>query len=331
MMNNISFNNPELLYLLVLLLGLVVWYYFKHNKTQASLQLSSLKAFENTPKTFRYYLRHLLVVLRFFAVGLLIVALARPQEISNEQETSTEGIDIMLTLDISSSMLAQDFDPNRLEASKKVAQEFISGRPQDRIGLAIFSGESFTQCPLTADHALLMNLFNDVNQGLIEDGTAIGLGLATAVNRLKDSKAKSKVIILLTDGVNNMGEISPSTAADLAKEFGIRVYTIGVGKNGTAPYPVQTVFGLRYQDVEVKIDEKTLKEISSKTDGEYFRATNNATLKEIYQTIDKLEKSKISVKKYSHKEELFLFFVSLAFLLLIFELVLKGTILKTIP
>jgi Ca-activated chloride channel family protein len=270
-------------------------------------------------------------VLRVLAIGLVIIVIARPQSTNRWQNVTTEGIDIMIALDISGSMLAQDFTPDRLEASKDVAIQFISGRPNDRIGLVVFSGESFTQCPLTTDHAVLINLFKEVKSGMIEDGTAIGLGLATAVNRLKDSKARSKVIILLTDGVNNRGEIDPLTAAEIAKSYGIRVYTIGMGSRGTAPYPVQTPFGIQYQNMKVEIDEGVLKEIANLTDGEYFRATDNSKLEQIYHEIDQLEKSKIDVKEYSSKSEEFYLFAAAAALLLLIELLLRNTWMKQIP
>jgi Ca-activated chloride channel homolog len=228
-------------------------------------------------------------------------------------------------------MLAEDFKPNRISAAKDVAIEFVSGRPDDRMGLVVFSGESFTQCPLTTDHAVLINLFKDIKSGMIEDGTAIGLGLANAITRLKDSKAKSKVIILLTDGVNNQGEIDPITAAEIAKTFGIRVYTVGVGTMGTAPYPVQTPFGVKYQDMEVKIDEEGLAQIAQMTDGKYFRATNNKKLAEIYTEIDQLEKSKIEVKEYSKKQEEYFLFALAAALFILLEVLLRNTYLRTVP
>ena len=233
-------------------------------------------------------------------------------------------------MDISGSMLAEDLKPNRLEASKDVAVDFISKRVNDRIGLVIFSGESFTQCPLTTDHNVLINLFKDVKSGMVEDGTAIGMGLATAVNRLKDSDAISKIIILLTDGVNNKGVVAPFTAAEIAKQFGIRVYTIGVGTEGYAPYPFQTPFGVQYQDVEVQIDEKTLQNIATVTDGKYFRATNNSKLKEIYKDIDKLEKSKIEVTEFHKRSEEFSNFAIPAFIILLFGFILEKTYLKQI-
>jgi len=330
-MSEITFANPELLYLLVLFVPIVIWYILKQRKSQATLQISSLEGFNKAPKTFKIFLRHGMYILRFLSVALLIVVIARPQSTDHWQNVSTEGIDILISLDISSSMLAQDFQPNRLEASKDVATEFISGRPNDRIGLVIFSGESFTQCPLTTDHAVVINLFNDVESGMIEDGTAIGMGLATSINRIKDSNAKSKVVILLTDGVNNRGAIAPITAAEIAKTFGIRVYTIGVGSEGMAPYPVQTPYGTQYQNMPVQIDEEVLKEIAEMTDGKYFRATNNQKLIEIYREIDQLEKTKIDVTEFSKKKEEYLLFLFIAGILLLTELLFKNTLLRTVP
>jgi len=330
-MNNMIFANPEYLYLLVLIVFAAIWYIFRQNKISANIQISSTKAFAKMPKSYKYYLRHLLFLLRIAAFALLIIALARPQAKNSWKKISTEGIDIVLTIDISGSMLAEDLKPNRLEASKDVAIQFISGRELDRIGLVVFSGESFTQCPLTTDHKVLINLFNELKSGMIEDGTAIGLGLANAVRRLQESEAKSKVIILLTDGVNNVGDIDPITAAEIAQTYGIRVYTIGVGTLGMAPYPFQTAFGIQYQNVEVKIDEEVLRKIAELTKAKYFRATDNKTLKEIYTEIDKLEKSKIEEKEFSRKEELFLTFALWAALCIIFEILLKNSLLRTIP
>ena len=330
-MGNIVFKNPEFLYGLILIVPMIVWYVLKDKENHATIQISSLRAFKTAPYTFKHFLRHFLFGLRVSVVALLIVILARPQSTDNWEDTTTEGIDIVIALDISSSMLARDFKPDRLEASKDVAVEFISGREDDRIGLVIFSGESFTQCPLTTDHAVLINLFKDIKQGMIEDGTAIGMGLATAINRLKESEAESKVIILLTDGVNNRGSIDPITAAQIAVNFGIRVYTVGVGRNGFAPYPVPTMFGIQYQNQEVEIDEETLKDISQITDGKYFRATNNQKLKNIYKEIDKLEKSKVEVKKYSSKNDEFLPLAIIVALLLIFDMIIRNTVLRTIP
>ncbi len=329
-MNGITFAEPLFLYLLAVVPAMIIFYLLKQHKTTASLHMPGLQPFANTGSTYRHYLRHVLFAFRVIAVGLLILVLARPQATDKFQNTSTEGIDIILALDISGSMLARDFRPDRLEASKDVATEFISGRPYDRIGLVVFSGESFTQCPLTTDHAVLINLLREIQSGMIEDGTAIGMGLATSINRIKDSEAKSKVIILLTDGVNNRGEIAPVTAAGIAKTFGIRVYTIGVGTQGMAPYPVQTPYGIQYQDMPVEIDEAILKEISANTGGKYFRATDNDKLLQVYNEIDKLEKSKIDVRQFSKKEEKFLIPALIAFCLLLFELIIRNTLFKNL-
>ena len=326
------FANPTYLYLLLLLIPMIGWYIWKLCKSQASLQVSSSEAFDAPGATsWKVYLRHVPFILRMAAVAVLIIILARPQSTNSWQNTSTEGIDIVMAMDISSSMLAQDFKPNRLEASKDVAASFINGRPNDNIGLVVFAAESFTQCPLTTDHTVLLNLFKDIQPGIIQDGTAIGLGLANAVSRIKDSQAKSKVIILLTDGVNNAGEIAPVTAAEIAKTFGIRIYAIGVGTQGKAPYPFQTAFGVQYQDIDVEIDEPTLKQIASTTGGQYFRATDNSSLKEIYSEIDKMEKTKISVQQYSKKQEEYKNWALLLFALLLVEILLRNTLLRNIP
>ena len=326
------FANPTYLYLLLLLIPMIGWYIWKLCKSQASLQVSSSEAFDAPGATsWKVYLRHVPFILRMAAVTVLIIILARPQSTNSWQNTSTEGINIVLAMDISSSMLAQDLKPNRLEASKDVAASFINGRPNDNIGLVVFAAESFTQCPLTTDHTVLLNLFKDIQPGIIQDGTAIGLGLANAVSRIKDSQAKSKVIILLTDGVNNAGEIAPVTAAEIAKTFGIRVYSIGVGTQGMAPYPFQTAFGVQYQDIPVEIDEATLKQVAATTGGQYFRATDNASLKEIYSEIDKMEKTKISVQQYSKKQEEYKNWALLLFALLLVEILLRNTLLRNIP
>lgn len=327
-MNQNAFANPGFLYLLLAVPAIVAFYVLKQHKTSASLRLPGLQYFEKSGITFRNYLRHVLFALRMIAVILLIIILARPQKTDRFQDVSTEGIDIVLALDISGSMLARDFRPDRLEASKNVATEFISGRPYDRIGLVVFSGESFTQCPLTTDHAVLINLLREIQSGMIEDGTAIGMGLANAVNRIKDSEAKSKVIILLTDGINNRGEIAPGSAAGIAKTFGVRVYTIGVGTQGMAPYPVQTPFGTQYQNMPVEIDETILKEIAQTTGGRYFRATDNDKLVQVYKEIDKLEKSKIDVRQFTKKEERFLIPALIAFCLILIEIVLRNLLLR---
>lgn len=310
---------------------MILWYVLREKKSYADLQFSSLRAFKGMRHTGKIWMRHLLFVLQVLAIFFLVVALARPQSSNNWQTYTSEGIDIVLALDISGSMLARDFTPDRLEAAKEVATKFILERPQDKIGLVIFAGESFTQCPLTTDQAVLVNLMREVQSGMIEDGTAIGLGLANAVNRLKDSPAKSKVVILLTDGVNNRGAIAPLTAAELAKAYGIRVYTIGVGTYGEAPYPVQTPFGVELRNVPVEIDEEVLQQIAHLTDGKYFRATDNNKLKQIYQEIDQLEKSKIEVKHFSKKEEQYFIFGLVGLFLLITQALLRYTLLRKIP
>lgn len=329
-MNGIRFAEPLFLYLLVITPAMIAFYLFKQQKVTAAVRMPGLQPFAQSPKTFRHYLRHILFALRVLAVTLLIIILARPQRTDKFQDVSTEGIDIVLAQDISGSMLARDFKPDRLEAAKNIATEFISGRPYDRIGLVVFSGESFTQCPLTTDHAVLINLLREVQSGMIEDGTAIGMGLATAVNRIKDSQAKSRVIILLTDGVNNKGEVAPATAAEIAKTFGIRVYTIGVGTQGMAPYPVQTPYGMQYQDMPVEIDEGILQQIAQTTGGKYFRATDNNKLIQVYKEIDKLEKSKIDVRQFTKKEEVYLWPAIIAFCMIIMEIVARNTVFKTL-
>ena len=329
-MTNIAFVNPEYFYLLFLISGIGTWYFLQRKRIQSDILFSDTAGIESV-KTLKNNLIHLPFILKLLAGALLTISLARPQSTSSWEDTTTEGIDIILSMDISGSMLAEDLKPNRLEASKNVALDFISKRVNDRIGLVVFSGESFTQCPLTTDHNVLINLFKDIKSGMIADGTAIGMGLATAVNRLKDSKAISRVIILLTDGVNNQGLVAPLTAAEIAQKFGIRVYTIGVGTEGYAPYPFQTPFGVHYQDIEVQIDEKTLQDISTITDGKYFRATNNKSLTQIYEDINKLEKSKIETTEYHKRKEEFLPFALLALLFLCLSIILKTTFLKSIP
>lgn len=326
-----EFANPKYFLLLVLLIPMILWYVFYEKKSHADLQFSSLRVFKAIKSTGRVWLRHVLFVLQILAIIFLVVALARPQSSNSWQTYTSEGIDIMLALDVSGSMLARDFTPDRLEAAKEVATKFILERPQDKIGLVVFAGESFTQCPLTTDQAVLVNLLREVKSGIIEDGTAIGLGLANAVNRLKDSPAKSKVVILLTDGVNNRGAVAPATAAELAKTYGIRVYTIGVGTYGEAPYPVATPFGVQLQNVPVEIDEEVLQQIANLTGGQYFRATDNNKLQQIYEEIDQLEKSKIEVKHFSKKDEHYFIFGLIGLCLLILQTVMRYTLLRKIP
>lgn len=325
---HITFANPEFFWALCIIPLMVLWYILRQKKLYGSIKVTTVSNFGSSLFS---NLRHSLIVLRCISIAALIIAIARPQTSLSWQDVTTEGIDIVIALDISGSMLAEDFKPNRLEASKQVAMDFISERPYDRIGLVIYAGESFTQCPLTTDHDVLLNLFGDIQNGMIEDGTAIGMGLATAVSRLKDSDAISKVAIVLTDGSNNSGSIPPVTAAEIAKEFGIRVYTVGVGSNGEAPTPYIDPFGRKqYQNVPVRIDEKTLKEIANATDGAYFRATNKDKLEEIYKEIDKLEKSKIEVTEYKKKSEKFWPFALIAAGLLLIEFLLRNLIFKGI-
>lgn len=324
----IEFANPGFFWLLILIPLMVAWYIWRGQKLQGVLKVSSLQGFIKTKKTNYKYLRHGMLVLRCLGMIGLIIALARPQSALSWENSTTEGIDIVIATDISGSMLAEDLKPNRLEAGKNIAIDFIKDRPDDRIGLVVFSGESFTQCPLTIDHDVLINLFKDITNGMIDDGTAIGMGLATAVNRLKESEAKSKVVILLTDGSNTTGSIPPVTAAEIAKKMNVRVYTVGVGTRGQAPYPVKTPFGIQYQQVPVTIDEAVLGNIAKITGGKYFRATNNEKLKAIYQQIDQLEKAKIAVTQYHKKTERFLAFAVFALVLLLLEFALRNTILK---
>lgn len=323
-------NSLYLLFLLIIPL-LIVWYWFRNKRNIPEIQVSTTQSLTRIKKTFREQFRHGIFALRMLAIAFLIIALARPQSNLSRQDVSIEGIDIILALDISGSMIAEDFKPNRIEAAKNVAMDFIDGRPNDRIGLVIFSSESFTQCPLTTDHAVLKNLLKKVKSGMIADGTAIGNGLATSVSRLKESKAISKVIILLTDGVNNTGEVDPLTAGEIAKLYGIRVYCVGVGTTGVAPYPVQTPWGVQYQNMDVQIDEDLLRKIANETNGKYFRATNNTTLKNIYKEIDKLEKSKIDVTVFRKKKEEFLPFAIIAIALFILEIIFRTTVFRSIP
>lgn len=327
-MHNIVFENGWFLWFLLIIPLLLAYYVYRQSKANASVKLSTAGFLMNGHKTFRHYLRHILFALRMIVIALVIIVIARPQSVDKWQSSTTEGIDIVLALDVSGSMLARDFSPDRLEASKNVATEFINGRPYDRMGLTVFSGESFTQCPLTTDHAVLINLMREVKSGVIEDGTAIGVGLATAINRIKDSDAISKVIILLTDGVNNMGSIDPVTAAEIAKTFGVRVYTIGVGSMGLADYPVQTPFGMRYQKMQVEIDEELLKQIADLTGGRYFRAVDNTSLQQVYSEIDKLEKSKIETREHSRREEVFMPWALAAAVILALELLLRYLFMK---
>lgn len=331
MFNGLTFAYPWVLYFLLIIPLMIAWYIFRGMKVQSSVKYSSLNIFKGVPSTIRERLRHIPFAVRMLAIGLLIIALARPQSFSSGENVTTEGIDIAMVLDISGSMLAEDLKPNRLEAAKNVIDNFVEGRISDRIGLVVFSRDAFTQCPLTIDYNVLRNLLLDIRSGMIEDGTAIGNAIANGINRLKDSNAKSKIIILVTDGVNNSGEVDPISAAEMAKTFGIRVYTIGVGTRGEAPYPVKTPFGTRYQMVPVEIDEAVLQKISGLTDGQYFRATNNRALKEIYDKIDKLEKTKIEITSYKNASEKYHSWLWGGLILLLVELGLSGTILRKLP
>lgn len=326
-----TFAQPYYLLLLLLLIPMVAYYVLRQHAQTAEIRFSSLQAFAKVKKSYKHYLRHVPFVLRMLAFVALVIALARPQQSDSWSNKTTEGIDIVMSIDISSSMLAEDLQPNRLDAAKSVATQFVMQRPNDNVGLVVFASESFTQCPLTMNHGELVNLLKGVKCGMIEDGTAIGSGLATAVNRIKDSKAKSKVVILLTDGSNNRGQIAPVTAGEIAKSFGVRVYTIGVGSRGTAPYPFQTPYGVQYQDVEVDIDEETLQQIAQITGGSYFRATNTDALHQIYNEIDQMEKTKIQVNEYSKKQELYHWFVLAMLVCLVSEMLLRHTIFKSIP
>ncbi len=330
-LENISFLNPYWFIGLLLIPAMGIWYFLQREKRYANLNLPSLEAFEES--SWRGKLRILLPILRALTVAALIFALARPQKTLKEQEITADGVDIVLVMDLSSSMLAQDFNPDRLEVSKMVASDFVDKREYDRIGLAVFAGEAFTQCPLTTDHRVLKEFLEGLQCGILEDGTAIGMGLSTAINRLKDSEAKSKIVILLTDGDNNAGYIKPLTAAEIARELGVKVYTIGVGSRGSARTPVRRrsngdyVFGL----AEVKFDEDLLKQLSEMTGGQYFRAIDKQSLEQIYQTIDQLEKTKIEVTTIKRYSEEFYFFALLAIVFLVLEILLRYTVFRTIP
>ena len=327
------FANISYLLLFIPLIGYVVWYLIKGKSMKPAMKVSTIAPFGRNIKSFRNRILHLPFALRILTLSMVIIVLARPQSSDSWEESDIEGIDIMLATDVSTSMLAMDLKPNRIEAAKEVAAQFVSSRKNDNIGLTIFAGESFTQCPLTIDHAVMLNMLNAVKcdialNGIIEDGTAIGMGIANGVSRLKDSKAKSKVIILLTDGSNNSGEISPEAAAEIAKEFGVRIYTIAVGTNSdTAPFP----YGDQVINVPVEIDENTLKNIAEITNGKYYRATSKESLSEIYSEIDKLERTKLHARQFSAYNEEYQIFALIALLSLLFEIVLRNTVLRKIP
>ena len=331
-----EFANKEYLFLLLLMIPYIIWYLMYRKKSEPTIRMGDTSPFKYVGKSWRVRLMPLQLLLRLAVFTLVVIVLARPQTQNSWKNRTIEGIDIMLAMDVSTSMLAEDLKPNRIEAAKQVAAEFISGRPDDNIGLTIFAGEAFTQCPMTTDHASLLSLLQNVRtdiaaRGLIEDGTAIGMGLANAVSRLKDSKAKSKVVILLTDGSNNRGDLSPMTAAEIAKSLGIRVYTVGVGTNKVAPYPMPVAGGVQYVNIPVEIDNETLRNIARATDGDFYRATNTSELHKIYKEIDKLEKSKLNVTKYSKKYEAYQPFALVAVLLLLLEILLRVTIFRRIP
>ena len=331
-----EFANKEYLFLLLLIIPYLIWYVMYRKKSEPTIRMSDTFAFKYAPKSWRVRLMPLQLLLRIATFTLLVLVLARPQTSNSWKNKSVEGIDIMLAMDVSTSMLAEDLKPNRIEAAKAVASEFIIDRPNDNIGLSIFAGEAFTQCPMTTDHTSLLNLLQNVRtdiaaRGLISDGTAIGMGLANAVTRLKASKAKSKVVILLTDGSNNMGDISPMTAAEIAQSLGIRVYTIGVGTNKVAPYPMPVAGGVQYVNMPVEIDTKMLADIAAATEGDFYRATNTAELKKIYNEIDRLEKSKLNVKKFSKRYEAYQPFALAAAITLLLEILLRITVFRRIP
>ncbi len=324
--------HPIYLWLFLIYIPLITWYILRQRNAHPALEVSTTMPYASLPRSYKEYLRHGLFVLRLAVVGCLIIILARPQTRDSWRTSSTEGTDIIVALDISSSMLARDFKPDRLEAAKNVATKFVAGRETDNIGVVIFAGESFTAVPMTTDRALLANYINDIKMNMLEDGTAIGDGLATSINRIKDGKAKSKSIILLTDGSNNTGVVAPSTAAEIAKKYGIKVYTIGVGRNGNAPYPQQNMFGrIEYVSMPVVIDETTLRNIASITGGKYFRATDNNVLAQIFDEIDKLEKTEMDVRHFSHTEDNYMFWAWLALGLFALELLLRHTLLRSIP
>jgi Ca-activated chloride channel homolog len=328
--NNITFGQPLYFILFALIPVLIYWKATKGKRQTAAIGISTIKVLSGT-RSWKNTFQNFPFILRLLSISCIIIALARPQVKFEEQQSEGEGIDIILAIDVSGSMTAQDFTPNRMEAAKNVAKDFVNGRPSDRIGIVIFSGESFTQCPLTTDHAVLINQIEQIRNGLLEDGTAIGSGLATSVDRLRNSKAKSKVIILLTDGVNNGGLIDPATALEIAKTFKVKVYTIGVGTNGFAPTPVSTPMGIVMQNEKVAIDEKLLKNIADQTGGKYFRATDNQSLQSIYASIDQLEKSKVEITTFHRFTEKFYPFIFAAMALMLLEFILRFTIFKKFP
>lgn len=327
-----QFAHPKLLFLLLILIPLIAWYVWMQRRSHASLGMSSLAAFKDAGDSWRSYLRHICFVLKLGAVAALIIVLARPQTHDAWRESSVEGTDIVLAIDTSSSMLARDFEPDRLGAAKEVAIKFINGRENDNMGIVIFAGESLTGVPMTTDRGVLINYVSSLRQDLLEDGTAIGDGIATAINRIKDGKAVSKSIILLTDGSNNTGVVAPLTAAEIAAELGIKVYTIGVGTNGTAPYPQIDYFGrITYVPTPVVIDEATLRQIASMTGGQYFRATDNNTLGQIFDEIDRMETTVLDVRNFSSTHDDYLPWAILALVCFSAALLIRHTLLRSIP
>lgn len=322
-----------MLWLLGMIPFLVAYHVWRTMQGGTSIRMSTVDSLRHAPRTLKYYLRHVPFALRCMAIAFIIVAMARPQDAEHETKTNSEGIDIVLAIDVSGSMLARDFKPDRITAAKEVASQFITDRYGDRLGLVVFAGEAFTQSPLTTDQGSLQTLLGRIRSGIIEDGTAIGNGLATAINRLRESDSKSKVIILLTDGVNNRGQIAPLTAAKIAKDMHIRVYTIGVGRNGEAPYPMADPDGniVQYVNMKVEIDEDILRKIASETTGRYFRATDTESLRAIYEEINKMEKSKVEVTEHTVFYERFLAWAIAAFILLILEFLLEKAVLRRIP
>ncbi len=328
----VKFANPQYLWLFLVYIPLIIWYIYQHRGAYPSMNMSSIMPLKNMAKSYKQYFIHVLFIIRLIIIGCIILVIARPQIYGNWRTTKTEGIDIVIAMDVSTSMLARDFKPDRLEAAKVVANKFVSSREYDNIGLVIFAGESFTAVPMTIDRSALTNHITNTKMGLLDDGTAIGNGIITAVNRIKDGKAKSKIIILLTDGSNNSGNIEPIPAAEIAKKYGIKIYTIGVGRNGTAPYPQIDYFGrVTYVPQQVIIDEETLKSIASITGGKYFRATNNNVLSDVFNEIDKLEKTEMDIRHFSHTEDDFSVWAWIALCLFIIERGLRYTLLRTIP
>ncbi len=328
-----EFAKPELLWLFLIYIPLIIWYIKKHRHAESSVQISSLDAFDKMPVSYKVYLRHFMFIVKLLAIGCLIIILCRPQTHDSWESSKTEGTDIIIAMDVSTSMLARDFNPDRFEAAKDVAAQFVSGRESDNIGIVIFAGESFTLVPMTTDQAVLINYIKEIKMGMLQDGTAIGDGLATSINRIRNGKAKSKSIILLTDGSNNTGVVAPLTAADIAKQFGIKVYTIGVGTMGTALYPVGINFygKVEYQRLPVVIDETTLKAISERTGGKYFRATSETVLKDIFSEIDKLEKTELDVRKFNQTEDDYMVWALILLALVVIDITVRHTLLRNIP